>query len=150
MVSLRTLELEEGKVRSSTTVLRVKRSSTHAESRGRGVQISNRAAYDGGGPVASGSRVPPWPIRMGLKAVRSRATAAAELMPRGLSTASQPLMARAPSGGLRLRPMIPFALPVDRLGPGFQVPLDLGPVQEGGDAGGIFQGRIGRGVNTGP
>src|SRR5690349_24644499 len=41
-------------------------------------------------PLASGSRVPPWPAFSASKRRRTIATARAELTPRGLSSTSQP------------------------------------------------------------
>src|SRR5258708_27603945 len=41
-------------------------------------------------PVASGSRVPPWPILAALKTRRTAPTAAAEDRPAGLSSTSHP------------------------------------------------------------
>src|SRR5687768_560693 len=44
-------------------------------------------------PVASGSRVPACPAFVAERSLRTRATAVAELMPRGLSSISQPVTA---------------------------------------------------------
>src|SRR5476651_2532849 len=85
----------------------------------------------GSRPVASGSRVPPWPALAALKTRRTSPTAAVEVMPAGLSRISQP-STRSPR---RLRP-ITLVLWAFILGAGIllQIADDGGVLQQPLDA----------------
>src|SRR5690348_3218317 len=90
-------------------------------------------------PLASGSRVPPWPAFSALKRRRTAATARAELTPTGLSSASQPWT----GWPRRLRVTVVLGTLVGGPMPGFgDVPLDLGPVQDLVDAIGVVEGLV--------
>src|SRR3546814_13169637 len=54
----------------------------------------------GSRPLASGSRVPPWPILRGFRTRRTRPTTCVEVRPSGLSMIIQPLTAGACGGAL--------------------------------------------------
>src|SRR5258708_3855136 len=90
-------------------------------------------------PLASGSRVPPWPAFSASKSRRTTATARAELTPTGLSSASQPWI----GWPRRLRATVVLGTLVGARVLGFgDVPLDFGPVQDLVDAIGVIEGLV--------